>query len=59
MIGSYLLSRIAEPSTWRGLFLLATVAGINISPEQQQAILTAGLGLVGLVGAFMPDKVRR
>jgi hypothetical protein len=52
----YLLSRAGEASTWRGVALLATAAGARISPEQQEAIMGAGLAIAGLIGAFFPDR---
>ncbi len=51
----YILNRLSEPSTWRGLFLVATAAGVNVSPEQANAIMTLGLGGVGLIGAATKD----
>lgn len=51
----YIFDRLSEPSTWRGLFLVATAAGANVSPEQANAIMTIGLGGVGLIGAVTRD----
>ncbi len=56
VIRDYILARLHEPSTWRGLFLLATALGVSISPEQQTAILSAGMAVVGAIGAFVPDR---
>lgn len=44
-----LLEKLSENSTWRGLILIATAVGVKIEPELQEAILVAGLGLVGLI----------
>jgi hypothetical protein len=44
-----LLTKLSENSTWRGLILIATAIGVKIEPELQEAILVAGLGLVGLI----------
>lgn len=44
-----LLEKLNENSTWRGLILIATAVGVKIEPELQEAILVAGLGLVGLI----------
>ena len=52
----YLVERMKEPSTWRGIILLLTAAGVPIAPELQTVIISAGLGLAGLVGAITPDK---
>ena len=47
----YFIERIKEPSTWRGIILLFVAFGCNISPEQQEAIITVGLTIVGFIGA--------
>ena len=52
----YLRARLLEPSTWRGLVLISTALGAVLTPEQQEAIVTAGLLMAGLIGAAFPDK---
>lgn len=51
----YLLARLQEPSTWRGLMLVATACGMGLTPEQAEAIAAGGLFAAGLVGAVFPD----
>lgn len=46
----YFIDRAREASTWRGVVLLATAAGVNIAPEMVNAIVTFGIGLAGLLG---------
>jgi len=53
---TYALARAQEASTWRGVVLLATAAGTQIKPELQELIISAGIGLAGLVGAAFPDQ---
>ena len=53
---TYILERLKEPSTWRGIVMLLTAAGIPIAPQMQDVIISAGLALVGLIGAATPDK---
>lgn len=48
----YILNRLSESSTWRGLALLATALGVALSPEQAAAITSAGLGVVGAINVF-------
>ncbi|WP_198013967.1 hypothetical protein [Desulforegula conservatrix] len=48
----YIIDRLKEPSTWRGLVLIATALGAKISPDQTEAIVLAGIGIVGLIGTF-------
>ena len=52
----YILERLKEPSTWRGIILILTAAGVPIAPEMQTAIISAGLALAGLIGVATPDK---
>jgi hypothetical protein len=55
-IMKWLLDRFREPSTWRGLVWLATVAGLAIRPDQSEAIMTFGMALAGLLGVFLSDE---
>ena len=49
---NYILDRLSENSTWRGIILLATAVGLQLDPDQQTAILTAGLSLVAVINVF-------
>lgn len=53
---NWLLARLREPSTWRGIVWLATVAGLSLRPDQAEAIVTAGMALAGLLGVFLSDE---
>lgn len=50
-----ILEYFLHDSTWKGLIAIATAAGVYLSPELQGAIVTAGLGLIGLVNVFITD----
>lgn len=52
----YLLARLKEASTWRGLTALLTAVGVALSPDQVNAIVSAGLALMGVLGVFTKDK---
>ncbi len=52
-----IVTRLREASTWRGLVLLATAAGAGLRPEQQEAIIAAGVGLAGLLAVLLPDSL--
>lgn len=47
-----LLNIISNPDFWRGLTYVLTAAGVMLKPDQQQAILAAGLALSGCLHAF-------
>lgn len=57
-MGKYIVNRLTEPSTWRGIIALLTAAGISLSPAQAAAITATGLAVIGIVGAFFPDAVK-
>lgn len=52
----YFLARAKEPSTWRGAILFLTAIGVPIAPAMTDAIVTAGLGLAGLIGMITADN---
>ena len=52
----YIIERLKEASTWRGLIAVLTALGLVISPDLQAAIIATGLALIGLVGALTKDK---
>jgi hypothetical protein len=55
-IWQYILARGQEPTTWRGLILIATALGAKLNPVHVEAIVTAGLFLAGIVAVSVPDK---
>lgn len=50
--GAYSLQRLKEPSTWSGFVVLLTVFGVNLAPEQREAIGTVGTMLAGFLLTF-------
>jgi hypothetical protein len=52
----YIKARLKEPSTWRGIILILTAAGVPIAPQMGEAIICIGLALAGGVGVVTPDK---
>jgi hypothetical protein len=52
----YILDRLSENSTWRGLILVGTAVGLKVEPEHQEAIVAAGLSLVGVINIFRKGK---
>lgn len=56
----FLVARLQESSTWRGLILIATAGfGWQVPPERAEAIVLGGLLLAGLVAVAFPDRPRR
>jgi uncharacterized transporter YbjL len=55
---AYLLARAKEASTWRGLTLFLAAVGVPLAPQLAEAIVSAGLGIAGLIGVLTPDGKR-
>jgi hypothetical protein len=53
---AWLIERLKEPSTWRGLVAILTGLGVTLQPNQAEAIIAAGLALVGLIEVFRREK---
>lgn len=53
---TYLFDRLKEPSTWRGILGMVTAVGVKLHPELQEAIISAGLALIGLVNIFRKES---
>lgn len=56
---NWLLSQLQQPSTWRGLVLVATALGAKWSPDSQEAIITVGIGAAGALGVLLPDSFKK
>lgn len=59
IIINYILARLKEASTWRGIIMLVAGTWATQHPEQAEAIIPIALAIVGSIGAFMPDKSQR
>lgn len=53
---NWLLARLREPSTWRGIIWLATAFGVSLRPEVWEQIAAVGMALAGLVGVVTREK---
>ena len=53
---AYMIERMKEPSTWRGIVLLLTAIGVPVAPAMAEAIVSVGLAVAGLIGVATPDK---
>lgn len=51
-----LLAKLKETSTWKGLIFIITACGVALSQEQQEAIIAAGVALVGVIDVFRKEK---
>jgi len=52
----YIIERLKEPSTYRGLAVMLAVAGVKISPEQTDAITAAVVAILAAIEVFRTEK---
>lgn len=52
----WIIDRAKETSTWRGVISIVTALGVVISPAQQEAIISLGLALVGVINVFRKEE---
>lgn len=48
----WIVERLSERSTWIGIIGVVGSLGVAVSPEQADAIATAGIAVVGAILAF-------
>lgn len=52
---NYIIERLKERSTWLGIISIVTAAGVSLSPEQSEAIVSVGVVICGAIAAFTAD----
>jgi hypothetical protein len=45
----WLLARLSEPSTWQGVTIVASAAGVRVEPDLVLQIATTGASIFGLI----------
>jgi hypothetical protein len=58
MTMNLVFEQLSNPAVWRGVVYLATAAGLQLAPELQAAIISAGLSLVGVLHLLFPSKAK-
>jgi len=48
----WVIDQLKQPSTWRGITMLATSLGIVVNPELMEQIIVAGTAVAGLIGVL-------
>lgn len=51
----FIVARLSEPSTYKGVVLALTGLGLYVRPEIAAAVTSIGLGIAGLIGVVLPD----
>lgn len=52
----YILSRIKEPSTYKGVLALLAAFGLHVDPSESAAVVSAILALIGVWEVFRREK---
>ena len=55
----YIMERLAEPSTWRGIVNIILGLGVALNPAQIEAIMTLGLLINGVIAASTKDASKK
>jgi len=53
---NWIIGRLREPSTWRGLIWLATACGVTLRPEVWEQITAVGMAGAGVLGVVLSEK---
>jgi hypothetical protein len=53
---NYILDRLNENSTWRGVIGVLTALGVKIRPDLAESIISAGMATIGVVNMFRKEK---
>lgn len=51
----YIMARMQESSTWRGMVLFLSAIGINLEPDQSESIIMIAVGTAGIIGIITGD----
>ena len=52
----YILTRLSETSTWRGVAMIVAASGLAIEPNQFNAIAAAGIAVAGAINVLRKEK---
>ncbi len=53
---TWLLDRLQEKSTWYGVTALLTSAGVSLDPNLTNQIITAAVGVSGVIAVVAKEK---
>jgi len=55
----WLIARLKEPSTWRGIVWMLTACGVTLRPEIWEQITAIGMAAAGLLGVITSENPQR
>ena len=53
---SWVLNRLKEPSTWKGIVVLLSLVGVRFSPEATDLIVELGVTAIGLILVIQKER---
>lgn len=53
----WLIARLKEPSTYRGLVWVLTACGVTLAPDVWEQITAVGMAISGLLGVALKDPL--
>lgn len=53
---TYILNRLNETSTWRGIIGILTGLGVKLRPDLAEAIISAGMAAIGVINVLRKEK---
>lgn len=56
---NWIVARLREPSSWRGLIWLLTACGVTLRPEIWEQITAVGMAAAGLLGVLSREEPTR
>lgn len=54
---TWLVDRLSERSTYLGIGMLLTAAGVTVAPDLGNALVALGLAAAGVVAVLIKDKI--
>jgi hypothetical protein len=52
----FVIDRLKEPSTFRGLAVILGLVGVNLTPDQSNTIAAAVAGVIAAIEIFRVEK---
>lgn len=55
----WILDRLQEPSTWKGIIGIFTILGVKFAPEQVNAIIGGAVALISVIEIVRTEKLKQ
>jgi hypothetical protein len=51
----HLKAKLSQESTWRGIITVAALAGVKLTPNDAETIITGAVSIVAMINIFKSD----